>query len=77
MGPGESYTGLLGLSVQLNGYWSKDYVGQETFNKGRGPYLRGLADDVMLHHYGMCNICRSFGDAFYITAPATVVRVCK
>ena len=24
IGPGESYTGLLGRSVQQNGYWSKD-----------------------------------------------------
>ena len=24
MGPGESYTGLSGRSIQQNGYWSKD-----------------------------------------------------
>ena len=24
MGPGESYTGLGGRSIHLNGYWSKD-----------------------------------------------------
>ena len=77
MGLGESYTGLLGLSLQLDGYWSRDYVGQKTFNKGRGPYLRGPADDVTLHHYGACDICRSFGDAFYVTAPATIVRIRK
>ena len=77
MGPGESYTGLLGLSIQLNGYWSKDYVGQEMFNKGRGPYLRGPADDVTLRHYGACDICQSFSDAFYVMAPATIIHVRK
>ena len=77
MGPGESYTGLFGTVHTANGYWSQDYVGQETFNTGRGPYLRGPADDVMLRHYGACDICGSFGDAFCVTALATVVRVRK
>ena len=53
MGPGRELHGTyLGLSVQLDGYWSKDYVGQKMFNTGRGLYLRGLADDVTLRHYG-------------------------
>ena len=63
MGPGESYT------------YSKTATGQKTLNTGRGLYLRGLADDVTLRQYGVWKICRSFGDAFYVTAPATVVRV--
>ena len=77
MGPGESYTGLFGTVRTANGYWSPDYVGQEMFNTGRGPYLRGLADDVMLCHYGTCDICWSFVDAFCITALATVIHVRK
>ena len=75
MGPGKSYTGVLGTIRTADGYWSQDYVGQETWSRDWGPYLRGPADDVMLHHYGTCDICRSFGDAFYVTAPATIVRV--
>ena len=75
MGLGESYTGVLGLSVQLDGYWSEDYVGQKTFNTGQGLYLRGPADDVTLCHYGAHDICWNFGDALRVTAPATVVRV--
>ena len=77
MGPGKSYTGVLGTVSTADGYWSQDYVGQETQNTGWGLYLRGPADDVTLHHYGTCDICRSFGDAFCVTAPATVVRICK
>ena len=77
MGPGKSYTGLFGTVRTANGYWSQDYVGQEMFNTGQGPYLRGPADDVMLCHYGVCDICRSFGDAFCVMALATIVHVCK
>ena len=77
MGPGESYTGLFETVRTANGYWSRDYIGQETFNTGRRPYLRGPADDVTLRHYGMCDICQRFGDTFCVTAPATVVRVRK
>ena len=39
-----------GLSMQLDSYWSKDYVGQKMFTTGRGPYLRGPADDIMRRH---------------------------
>ena len=67
--------GVQGTAIQLDGYWSKDCIGQKTFSTGRGPYLRGLADDITRHHYGVCDICRNFGDAFYIKAPATVARV--
>ena len=67
MGPGESYTGLFG-KVRT----ARLATGQKTLNTGRGLYLRGLADDIMLHHYGVCNICRSFGDAVYVMAPATI-----
>ena len=77
MGLGESYMGLFGTVRTARRLLVKDYVGQKTFNKGRGPYLRGPADDVTLHHYGVCNICRSFGDAFYVMAPATVIHIRK
>ena len=77
MGLGKSYTGVLGTIRTADGYWSQDYVGQETWSRDWGPYLRGPADDIMLCHYGTCNICRSFGDVFCITAPATIVHVCK
>ena len=50
-------------------------TGQKTLNTGRGLYLRGPADDVTLRQYGTCDICRSFGDTFYVTAPATVVCI--
>ena len=50
---------------------------QKTLNTGWGPYLRGPADDVTLRQYGVCDICQSFGDAFYIMAPATVARIHK
>ena len=77
MGPGKSYTGVLETIHTADGYWSQDYIGQETTNTGWGPYLRGPADDVTLRHYGTCDTCRSFGDMFCITAPATAVRVHK
>ena len=77
MDPGKSYMGLFGTVRTADGYWSQDYVGQETFNTGQGPYLREPADDVTLRHYGTCDICQSFGDTFCITAPATVIRVRK
>ena len=72
MGPAESYTGLFG-SVHT----ARQLLVKKTLNTGRGPYLRGPADDVMLRQYGMCDICQSFGDAFYIMALATVVCVCE
>ena len=59
------------------GPYSKTATGQKTLNTGWGPYLRGPADDVMLHQYGACNICRSFGDAVCVTAPATAVCIRK
>ena len=30
MGPGKSYMGVLGTVRTADGYWSQDYVGQET-----------------------------------------------
>ena len=59
------------------GPYSKTATGQKTMNTGRGPYLRGPADDVTLCHYGACDICQSFGDAVCVTAPATAVCICK
>ena len=55
------------------GPYSKMATGQKTLNTGWGPYLRGLADDIMLRHYGVYDICQSFSDAVCITAPATAV----
>ena len=72
MGPGESYMGLF-----WKGPYSKTATGQKTLNIGRGPYLRGPADDVTLCQYGACDICRSFGDAVCVMAPATAVCVHK
>ena len=69
MGPGKSYTGVLGTVRTADGYWSQDYVGQETWSRDRGPYLRGPADDIMLRHYGACDICQSFGDACIASRP--------
>ena len=71
MGPGESYMGRCGRSVQQNGYWSKDP------GYGPGPYLRRLAGDVMLRHYGVRDTCRMFGDMVYVTALATAICMCK
>ena len=45
---------------------------------GRVGHLKGLAgpaDDVTPRHYGMYDIYRMFGDAVYITVPATII--CK
>ena len=71
MGPGESYTGLLGDP------YSRTATGQKTLNMGRGPYLRGPAGDVTLHHYGACDTCWMFGDMVYVMAPATATCICK
>ena len=57
--------------------YSKMATGQKTLNTGWGSYLRGPADDVTLRHYGACDICRSFGDAVCLTAPATAVCIRK
>ena len=59
------------------GPYSKVATGQKTLNTGRGPYLRGPADDVTLRQYGACNICWSFSDAVCVTAPATAVCIRK
>ena len=59
MGPGKSYTGVLGTIRTADGYWSQDYMGQETWLRDWGLYLRGPADDIMLCHYGACDICRA------------------
>ena len=72
MGPGESYTGLFGKVCT-----ARRLLVKKTLNTGWGLYLRGLADDFMLHHYGACDICRSFGDAVCVTAPATAVCIRK
>ena len=71
-GPGRELHGTI-----WEGPYSKTATGQKTLNTGRGLYLRGPADDVMLRHYGACDICQSFGDAVCITALATTVCTCK
>ena len=71
-GPGRELHGTI-----WEGPYSKTATGQKTLNTGQGPYLRGPADDVMLRQYGACNICRSFGDAVCLTAPATAVCILK
>ena len=47
MGPGESYTGLFGSVCTAR--W---LLVRKTLNTGRGPYLRGPADYIMLRQYG-------------------------
>ena len=59
------------------GPYSKMATGQKTLNTGRGPYLRGPADDVMLRQYRVCDICWSFGDAVCVMAQATTVCIRK
>ena len=53
-----------GRSIQQDGYWSK-----RDLEYRLGPYLRGPADDVMLCHYGVSDICWRFSDAVYVKAP--------
>ena len=67
MGLGKSYTGLILRSVQLNSYGQKDkdWAGE--------VILKGLVDDISLRHYGAWDIYQEFGDAVYITIPATIV----
>ena len=67
-GPGRELHGTI-----WEGPYSKMATGQKTLNTGRGPYLRGQADDITLRHYGACDICQSFGDAVCVMAPATAV----
>ena len=71
-GPGRELHGTI-----WEGLYSKMATGQKTLNTGRGPYLRWPADDVMLRHYGACDICRNFSDAVCITAPATTICIHK
>ena len=59
------------------GPYSKTATGQKTLNTGWGLYLRGPADDITLCQYGASDICRSFGDAVCVTAPATAVCIRK
>ena len=40
---------------------------------GRGAVLKGPVYDVMLRHYGVCDIYQEFGDVVYIMIPATVI----
>ena len=71
-GPGRELHGVI-----LGCLYSKTATGQKTLSKGRGPYLRGPADDVTLCHYSVCGTCQRFGDAFDVTAPATVAHICE
>ena len=67
MGPGEELHGANLRSVQLNGLWSKDkeWAGEAV--------LKGLVYDIMLHHYGTCDIYWEFSDVVYVTIQATVI----
>ena len=72
IGLGESYMGLLGRSIQQNGYWSKDPEYR------LGAVFKG--DRQVTSCYVImeaCDTCRMFGDAVYITAPATAVCIHK
>ena len=71
-GPGRELHGTIWEDL-----YSKTATGQKTLNTGWGSYLRGPADDIMLCHYGARDICRSFGDAVCVTAPATAVCIRK
>ena len=71
-GPGRELHGTI-----WEGPYSEMATGQKTLNTGWGPYLRGPADDITLHQYGVCDICRSFSDAVCITALATAVCIRK
>ena len=71
-GPGRELHGTI-----WEGPYSKTAAGQKTLNTGWGPYLRGPADDIMLHHYRACDICQSFSDAICVTAQATAVCIHK
>ena len=61
-GPGRELNGAIWEDP-----YSKTATGQKTLNTGRGPYLRGPADDVMLRQYGACDICQSFSDVVCVT----------
>ena len=71
-GPGRELHGTI-----WEGPYSKTATGQKTLNTGQGLYLRGPADDVTLHQYGACGICRSFGDAVCVMALATTICIHK
>ena len=71
-GPGRELHGTI-----WEGPYSKMATGQKTLNTGQGLYLRGLADDVTLRHYRVCDICQSFGDVVCVMAPATTVCIRK
>ena len=63
-GPGRELHGTI-----WEGPYSKTATGQKTLNTGWGSYLRGPADDIMLHQYGACDIYQSFGDAYLRHGP--------
>ena len=47
--------------------------GRKTKNEPGRLFLKGLVDDVMLHHYWAYDIYWEFSDAVYVTIPATAV----
>ena len=66
MGLGEELHRAYFRSVQLNGSGPKD-------KDWAGVILKGLVDDVTLHHHVVFDIFREFGDMVYVTIPATVI----
>ena len=72
MGSGESYTGILGKV-----HTARRLLVKKDLEYGSRLYLRGPADDVTLCHYGASDICRSFGDAVCVMAPATAIYIRK
>ena len=47
--------------------------GQKTRERAREVILKGSVDDITLRHYGACDIYQEFGDAVYVTVPATAI----
>ena len=71
-GPGRELHGSTG-----EGPYSKMATGQKDPDERPGPYLRGPADDITPHHYGVRGIYRIFGDAVYVMIPATAIYIRK
>ena len=51
--------------------------GQKDKEQAREVILKGMVDDITLHHYGACDIYWEFGDAVYVTVLVMSFAVCK
>ena len=47
--------------------------GQKKRNGLARLFLKGMVDDIRLHHYGVSDTYREFGDAVYVMVPATAI----